>query len=331
MKKILFLLSAVLLTSFGGFAGNNFVTFTANIANRNGDAIFIQRGQSVIKKIQVNKDGVFKDTLKVVDGFYEFFDGVEYTELYLKNGYDLKMKMDAKIFDESMTYTGTGSDENNYLAQSIRDQASLGEQVSNLKAEDALKFLSDKNNEAIAKLEKGKFDKEFVAQRTELIAADSQQMEVYFQQKMANAKMNNAASPAFDYENHKGGKTKLADFKGKYVYIDTWATWCGPCRAEIPFLQKAEEKYKGKNIEFVSISVDVKKDYEKWKKFVTDKNLGGTQLFADNDWNSEFIKAYGINSIPRFILIDPKGNVIDADAKRPSDPGLLTQLDALVK
>jgi thiol-disulfide isomerase/thioredoxin len=331
MKKILFLLSALLLISFGGYAGNNFVTFTAEIANRNGDAIFIKRGKDILKTIKVNKDGVFKDTLKVADGFYEFYDGVEYTELYLKNGYDLKMKMDAKAFDETMAYTGTGASENNYLAESIREQANVGDQIMNLKPEEALKFLSSKNTDAVKKLESGKFDATFVAQRKQAIAAESMQMEAYFNQKMANAKLNNSASPGFDYENHKGGKTKLADLKGKYVYIDTWATWCGPCRAEIPFLQKAEEKYKGKNIEFVSISVDVKKDYEKWKKFVTDKSLGGTQLFADNDWNSDFIKAYGINSIPRFILIDPKGNVIDADAKRPSDPGLLTQLDGLVK
>jgi thiol-disulfide isomerase/thioredoxin len=143
--------------------------------------------------------------------------------------------------------------------------------------------------------------------------------------------MKGKPSPLFAYENHKGGVTKLESLKGKYVYIDVWATWCGPCRQEIPFLQKIEEKYHGKNIEFVSISIDVAKDHEKWKKFVTDKNLGGTQLFADADWKSAFTQAYGINSIPRFLLIDPQGNVVDADAKRPSDPALQAQLDGLLK
>jgi thiol-disulfide isomerase/thioredoxin len=119
--------------------------------------------------------------------------------------------------------------------------------------------------------------------------------------------------------------------KGKYVYIDVWATWCGPCRAEIPYLKKAEEKYHGKNIEFVSISVDTDKDHDKWKNFVTEKALGGIQLFADKNWNSDFIKAFGINSIPRFILIDPNGVVVDADAKRPSNPKLIEQLDGLLK
>ena len=92
-----------------------------------------------------------------------------------------------------------------------------------------------------------------------------------------------------------------------------------------------EEKYHGKNIEFVSISVDVDKDHEKWQKFVTEKQLGGIQLFADKNWMSDFIKAFGINSIPRFLLIDPNGNVVKADAPRTSSPLLVELLDGLVK
>ncbi|MGK4566800.1 TlpA family protein disulfide reductase [Flavobacterium sp. 3HN19-14] len=144
-------------------------------------------------------------------------------------------------------------------------------------------------------------------------------------------KMNGSASPSFDFENFKGGKTKLEDLRGKYVYIDVWATWRGQCRAEIPHLQAVEEKYKGKNIEFVSLSVDEKKDYEKWRKMITDKSLGGIQLIADNNWMSSFVTAYGINSIPRFILIDPKGTIVNADAARPSDPSLQTLFDSLLK
>jgi len=136
-------------------------------------------------------------------------------------------------------------------------------------------------------------------------------------------------SPKFDFENYKGGKTSLESLKGKYVYIDVWATWCGPCRREIPSLQKVEEQYHGKNIEFVSLSIDAKKDYEKWRKFVEEKSLGGIQLFADNDWNSQFVTEYAIEGIPRFILIDPNGNIISADAPRPSDPKLIEKFSEL--
>jgi thiol-disulfide isomerase/thioredoxin len=127
----------------------------------------------------------------------------------------------------------------------------------------------------------------------------------------------------FDYENHAGGTSSLEDYKGKYVYIDIWATWCSPCLAQLPDLKKVEKKFHDKNIEFLSISVDKPKDYEKWKKMVVDKDLQGVQLLADNNFNSKFIKDYAVIGIPRFILIDPHGKIVDENAPRPSDEKLI--------
>ncbi|MFB3386680.1 TlpA family protein disulfide reductase [Flavobacterium sp. LAR06] len=144
-----------------------------------------------------------------------------------------------------------------------------------------------------------------------------------------NALQPGNPSPKFDYENQKGGKTTLENLKGKYIYIDLWATWCGPCRQEIPFLQKVEEQYKGKNIEFVSISIDATKDQAKWNKFVLEKQLGGIQLLADNEWESKFVKDYGVQGVPTFILIDPNGKIINARAPKPSDSKLIELLNSL--
>ena len=142
--------------------------------------------------------------------------------------------------------------------------------------------------------------------------------------------MKGTPSPQFsNYENHKGGTMSLADLKGKYVYIDVWATWCGPCKREIPSLKEVEQQFHGKNIEFVSTSIDVARDHDKWVKMVTDMSLVGNQLFADDDWNSKFIKDYGIKGIPRFILVDPEGNIVSADAPRPSNPRLVELLNSL--
>jgi thiol-disulfide isomerase/thioredoxin len=135
--------------------------------------------------------------------------------------------------------------------------------------------------------------------------------------------MKGKASPTFvDYENHAGGTTSFEDLKGKYTYIDVWATWCGPCIREIPALKKLEADYQGKNIQFVSISIDTEKAYETWVNMVNEKELGGIQLIAENAWQSKFTRAYSINSIPRFILIDPLGNIVSADANRPSNQKL---------
>ncbi|MBT8273023.1 MAG: TlpA family protein disulfide reductase, partial [Bacteroidia bacterium] len=137
-------------------------------------------------------------------------------------------------------------------------------------------------------------------------------------------------SPVFEnYENHKGGEMSLTDLKGKYVYVDVWATWCGPCKREIPYLKEVEAKYHNNNIEFVSTSIDKAKDHSAWVEMVKDKELGGIQLFADNDWNSKFVTDYAIEGIPRFLLIDPEGNIVTADAPRPSDPKLVKLFEEL--
>lgn len=139
-----------------------------------------------------------------------------------------------------------------------------------------------------------------------------------------------AISPLFkDYESVAGGKISLSDLKGKYIYIDVWATWCLPCIREFPSLKKIESKYSGKNIEFVSISVDQIKDKGKWQKMIKNRKLGGIQLLADKGLESEFISEYGILSIPRFILIDPFGKIVSADAPRPSDAQLLKMFNEL--
>jgi thiol-disulfide isomerase/thioredoxin len=138
-------------------------------------------------------------------------------------------------------------------------------------------------------------------------------------------------SPQFVYNDTHDKPVDLSSLKGNYVYIDIWATWCGPCKAEIPSLKTVEKKYEHENIRFVSISIDEKKDMTTWKNFVKDNALGGIQVFADNNWHSAFITSYDIHSIPRFILLDPDGKIVSADAFRPSNPALQTQLDTLLK
>lgn len=138
------------------------------------------------------------------------------------------------------------------------------------------------------------------------------------------------ASPKFIYENYIGGMTDLEDLAGKIVYIDVWATWCGPCLREIPALKSLENDYHNKNIAFVSLSIDEKKDYQKWRTMIADKELTGIQLMADNNWNSSFVTSYGIKGIPRFILIDTVGNIINSDAPRPSNPEIRKILDELL-
>lgn len=133
-------------------------------------------------------------------------------------------------------------------------------------------------------------------------------------------------SPVFEGENMEGKMVSLADLKGKFVYIDVWATWCGPCRGEIPHLKKLEEKYHGKDIEFVSLSCD--QDKEAWKKMVTKDELKGVQLHIGN--KAAFMDDYMITGIPRFILLDKDGKIISANMSRPSNAETAQKFDELL-
>ncbi|RAV29077.1 TlpA family protein disulfide reductase [Sinomicrobium soli] len=136
-------------------------------------------------------------------------------------------------------------------------------------------------------------------------------------------------APEAVFEDTDGGKMALSDLRGKYTYIDLWATWCGPCKKEIPSLKKVARAYEGKNIQFVSISFDKEKDRGKWKDFVEENDLDGIQLIADKKAHDIISKAFNIKMIPRFILLDPEGKIVDATAPFPSDQKLLELFDEL--
>ncbi len=110
----------------------------------------------------------------------------------------------------------------------------------------------------------------------------------------------------------------LADYKGKVVYVDVWATWCGPCRAEFPNSKVLKNEYKDEeDLVFMYVSID--SDKPAWKKYLTnDPEFTGEHLFVDGAWNSEICKAYNIMAIPRYLLIDKDGKIADSNAPRPS-------------
>jgi thiol-disulfide isomerase/thioredoxin len=108
----------------------------------------------------------------------------------------------------------------------------------------------------------------------------------------------------------------MKDFRGKVIFIDVWATWCGPCKAQIPFLKVIEEDYKdNKNIVFAGISIDKLKDRQKWIQFVEKEKLPGIQLL--DDFGKSFAQKYGLSPIPRFLLIDKEGRWIEIRCPLP--------------
>lgn len=132
--------------------------------------------------------------------------------------------------------------------------------------------------------------------------------------------------PELKFTDINGKEMALSSLKGKYVYIDVWATWCGPCRGEIPALKKLEQSLEGKEIAFVSISTDANR--VNWEKMVKEEELKGIQLYAGGAKNA-FGKFFYITGIPRFILLDKQGKILNIDMTRPSNPETEKTLRAL--
>lgn len=114
-----------------------------------------------------------------------------------------------------------------------------------------------------------------------------------------------AMAPLFNLSSESGSKSALKDFRGKYVLLDFWASWCGPCRAEIPNLKKAWDKYHKKGLEIVSITLD-KKDAD-WRKALKDEQMPWHQL---NAAGSDVAQLYNVQGIPHVLLIGPDGKIV---------------------
>lgn len=396
-------------------------------------------------------DGKFVDTVKIRPGYYSLVFSREYATLYLETGFDLHIEIDMNVFDESITFTGKGEAENNFLAQSYLSEMEIVEKRSIpiitepevLAATDTLfRFAQCKLKECVGCTDRfieshnwflnfrrsnenfqyllfkgistgtkdivsdsfpdpfkgivfddpdmlmipGYFDlinykvielmgkvmkerpdlnrsqvrfgvldtlirNDLVKER--LVFNDAKQMIDYSENKDSiyqvimkylkydeyrdqvtahyNASIDlkvGSPSPDFSFADSSGKLWSLTDFRGKYVYMDVWATWCMPCLGEIPELTKLYNDFKSRNIAFVSIAMNDNK--VAWRKMVNEKAMTGIQLFADDSKHS-FFEKYLIRSIPRFILIDPDGSILKAMAPRPTSPELRPLLRLLLE
>lgn len=144
------------------------------------------------------------------------------------------------------------------------------------------------------------------------------------------AKVRRPGNKYIDFEQPDvdGKMHKLSDYvgDGKYVLVDFWASWCGPCRAEVPNVKAAYEKYHAKGFEIVGVSLDNKK--EAWTKAIDQLGMPWIQLSDVQGWKNAAAQKYGVNSIPCTLLLDPNGVIIGGDYRGEE---LAKKLEELLK
>ncbi len=121
----------------------------------------------------------------------------------------------------------------------------------------------------------------------------------------------------------------LAQYKGKVVYIDVWASWCGPCKREMPYSIQLQEKLKGEDVVFLFVAVNDKP--ENWKAAVKQLGITGEHYFGDQNFSAAFMKKFEIRGIPRYLIADKTGAIVNTNAPRPSHEGVADTLKELLK
>ena len=130
------------------------------------------------------------------------------------------------------------------------------------------------------------------------------------EQQASPASWINKPAPDFTLPDVNGKPTSLSSFKGKYVLVDFWASWCGPCRQENPNVVSAFQKFKNKNFTILGVSLDRPGQKENWVKAINEDNLAWTHVSDLKFWESMVVNMYGIDGIPFNVLVDPSGKII---------------------
>ena len=275
------------------------------------------------------------------DGMHKPYD---YTSLYIDKGVTLVSSPDSaihakvtgtKINEESAAYTSALKPVyDGYAALEAKGNAASAE----MQATDAFKKDIAAKEKALEKQENA-ITKQFIidnptslvsltALRSYTYSADYVDVEPLFH-KMSPALQNSASgkkyaeqleklkgvamgktAPEFAMADTSGKMVSLSSFRGKYLLVDFWASWCGPCRQENPNVVKAYNNYKDKNFTILSVSLDRPDAKEKWMKAIHKDNLTWTHVSDLKFWNSEAAKLYGIQAIPQNFLLDPNGKII---------------------
>jgi len=316
---------------------------TASLSGRilapTGDSAFVLYNHVVAGRMKTDKlaaakldnKGQFSMKLAIDSArFLTFFDGSEQSGFFLMPGEALQVGLHTAYFDETLTYTGQGAERNNALAAiAMADEMNwipVYAQWENPDTATLYPQIEEFTKKMSAMLSDYALEyPEMTAHLADMIAEKEQNAEQTKDQFRETIQFKKRAEalvgkPIADIAgvDLEGKKLSLSQFKGKTTVVDFWATWCGPCKAEMPYWAKLQAQY-GKDINFVSIGVWCKEDG--WKTMAKELGLAHNIYVAKE--GEAALAPYEVNSIPRYMVIDKNGNIVTIDAPRPSSPNLV--------
>lgn len=134
--------------------------------------------------------------------------------------------------------------------------------------------------------------------------------------------LNDAKYASMSFENI------ISSYKGKVIYLDFWASWCRPCKGEMPYSLRMQQYFKDKDVVFLYMSSD--RDPKAWENSVKQLKISGENYLVSGKIHNEYNQLFDVKFIPRYVLYDKEGNVVDAAAKRPSSSEAFKQIEDLL-
>lgn len=345
MKKFFFaflFLPSLLMAQTKGF------TITGNVSGLTDGVVKITSTQDVNQVVATGdiKNGLFtvKGSIPEPGLFWMVLGSEQPQYLYLENA-PIKIT-GAKTDIKHLKIEGSASQKDFELFQStfnplIGELNALAAQLQKETGEKKKDELMTRYDSVVAKINievgrfvntrKDSYVSPFVLFVTAQLNPNPQQLETYYNalaapvresnigkslaEYIAYNKVGSVGTPALEFtQNDTAGKpVSLSSFKGKYVLIDFWASWCRPCRAENPNVVKAFNRFKDKNFTILSVSLDQEK--EAWVKAIAKDKLAWTQVSDLQQWNNAVAQLYRVQSIPQNFLVDPNGNIIAKDLR----------------
>ena len=336
--RITSLLISFLIISCQEEPKKNISTVSVEIINNETiDSLIIYNKENsweILSCLRFKNSNKILDTLNIKETktypVYSFKNGIqgEIGELILSPDSEVVVSMNDNNIFESIDYSGSFELENDFLAFSKKQQNQLSEMVKQGIENDALATKISDKKVLIAKegntLKITDSINTYVVDKYNQFSNTLKKKNIKYLYK---ASLVDSLGNNFLFKDIKGNDIDLANYKGKFVYIDVWATWCKPCKEEYVFLKKLEKYFSNTDkLEIISISLD--RDHEKWKNYIIDNATEGTQLYSGD--KTDFGKFYDIGALPRFIFLNPEGKIINPDEIRPSNPETLKKIESTI-